>query len=199
MFLTMNQRIQLLIYIGYGDKKRTFVEAYCLFNAQNPNRPPIVISTVRKTFKRFWSNDLIMNCPKEGRPKTATTVQSKELVMESVISDPHKSIRQLSREHEISVGSVNSILLSEHFFPYKPNFIHKLDNNDSIHRTDFCELMMGNCIRNSDFATNIIFTEESIFWTYGQISSQNNRYWSDKNPHWALEIHTQRPQKLNVW
>ncbi|KAJ8957711.1 hypothetical protein NQ318_017608 [Aromia moschata] len=31
------------------------------------------------------------------------------------------------------------------------------------------------------------------------VNRQNCRYWAEENPHWMRELHTQRPQKTNVW
>ncbi|VEN42073.1 unnamed protein product, partial [Callosobruchus maculatus] len=31
------------------------------------------------------------------------------------------------------------------------------------------------------------------------VNRQNCRYWTDENPHWMREEHTQYPQKVNVW
>lgn len=37
------------------------------------------------------------------------------------------------------------------------------------------------------------------FFLNGQVNRHNCRYWSDTNPHWFRETHTQYPQRLNVW
>lgn len=47
------ERIKILIYIGYGDKKRSFLEASNIFNENFQNRTPINLSTVYKTHKRY--------------------------------------------------------------------------------------------------------------------------------------------------
>lgn len=33
----------------------------------------------------------------------------------------------------------------------------------------------------------------------GNLNRHNCRYWSDNNPHWKREAHSQHPQKVNVW
>lgn len=33
----------------------------------------------------------------------------------------------------------------------------------------------------------------------GSANQQNLRYWSDENPHWMQEFHTQHPPKINAW
>lgn len=37
------------------------------------------------------------------------------------------------------------------------------------------------------------------FFLNGEVNRHNCRYWSDTNPHWFRETHTQYPEKLNVW
>ncbi|CAH1372527.1 unnamed protein product [Tenebrio molitor] len=37
------------------------------------------------------------------------------------------------------------------------------------------------------------------FCLNGTVNRQNCRYWTRENPHWMQEIHTQYPQKVNVW
>lgn len=57
--LTKVERIQILIYVGFGDKKRTLTEACLLFNTQHTHRLPITIATLGKAYKRFWMNNLV--------------------------------------------------------------------------------------------------------------------------------------------
>ncbi|KAJ8951507.1 hypothetical protein NQ318_000203 [Aromia moschata] len=33
----------------------------------------------------------------------------------------------------------------------------------------------------------------------GHVNRQNCRYWVEENPHWMRKLHTQRPQKTDVW
>lgn len=58
---------------------------------------------------------------------------------------------------------------------------------------------MSEGVQDLLFKTKIVFTDEACFSLNGQVNRQNSRYWSDKNPHWAQECHTQNPQKINVW
>ncbi|XP_018315540.1 uncharacterized protein [Mycetomoellerius zeteki] len=40
---------------------------------------------------------------------------------------------------------------------------------------------------------------KAIFELTGNINQHYCRYWSDENPHWMYEAHTQNQQKVNVW
>lgn len=52
---------------------------------------------------------------------------------------------------------------------------------------------------NENFCNSIVFSDEATFHLHGFVNRHNCRYWSDTNPHWMEEVHTQRPQKINVW
>lgn len=43
-----------------------------------------------------------------------------------------------------------------------------------------------------------VFTDDATFYLNGVVNKQNER-WSDENPYWKVETHTQTPQKVNVW
>ena len=58
---------------------------------------------------------------------------------------------------------------------------------------------MDKLSQNVNFVNNILFSDESTFCLNGQVNRHNCRYWSDENPHWMEQVHTQRPQKVNVW
>ncbi|KAJ8954723.1 hypothetical protein NQ318_011416 [Aromia moschata] len=45
----------------------------------------------------------------------------------------------------------------------------------------------------------IVFSDEVTFTLNGHENRQHCRYWAEENPHWMRELHTQRPQKTNVW
>ncbi|KAJ8911487.1 hypothetical protein NQ315_010859 [Exocentrus adspersus] len=53
--------------------------------------------------------------------------------------------------------------------------------------------------RQGEVAQSFIENHEASFQLNGNVNRHNFRYWSDENPHWMLEKHTQHPQKLNVW
>lgn len=45
----------------------------------------------------------------------------------------------------------------------------------------------------------IVFLDEATFELNGNVNRHNCRFWSDTNPHWMLESHTQYPEKINIW
>ncbi|KYN19914.1 hypothetical protein ALC57_07683 [Trachymyrmex cornetzi] len=59
--------------------------------------------------------------------------------------------------------------------------------------------MMRRCDENESFPFWICFSDEATFQLSGEVNRHNMRYWSDENPHWMKDIHTQHPLKINVW
>ncbi|CAH2016044.1 unnamed protein product [Acanthoscelides obtectus] len=68
--------------------------------------------------------------------------------------------------------TVQRILKAHSFPPYKIHLVQELNEDDFNRRLQFCEDM---------------------------INRHKCRYWSDSNPRIYHEVHTQQPQKLNVW
>lgn len=197
--LTEKERIIILMMVGYGDRRRTQHEVCTLFNEIYPNREPISQSVVSKTLKRFSETEHVRDVPKVGRPKVASNDDKKLDVLLELVDDPHSSTRQLASNHDVSKGSIHRILKKEKQHPYKPILVQALSEDDFDRRVEFCEYMMERCNNEADFVNNIIFSDEATFYLNGTVNRHNCRYWSDSNPHWMVETHTQRPQKLNVW
>ncbi|KAJ8958709.1 hypothetical protein NQ318_016436 [Aromia moschata] len=82
------------------------------------------------------------------------------------------------------------------YHPYRVRLIHELAEDDFDRRTEFCEYMMDHNNQNNGFIANILFSDEATFFLNGHVNRQNTRYWSQENPHWMQEYHTQHPQKI---
>lgn len=134
-----------------------------------------------------------------GRPKSVTNINVTQEVVQSVTINPHCSIRQISNVQAISKSSVQRIMKTEKFHPYKVHLIQALTDDDFDKRTFFCEVMMDKCNRNPFFSRKILFSDEATFYLNGVVNRHNYRYWSNDNPHWTVDAHTQWPKKLNVW
>ncbi|XP_025267674.1 uncharacterized protein LOC112639065 [Camponotus floridanus] len=95
--------------------------------------------------------------------------------------------------------SVHKILKKNEFHPYKIHPVQELSEDDFDRRVEFCEDVMQRIDMDPEFATKIVFSDEATFELNGNINRHNCRFWSDENPHWMIEAHTQHPEKLNVW
>ena len=199
MKLSEIERIELLIIVGFGDRKRTHSEACHVFNDSHPNRPPISRSTVSRTVQRFDELKIVKNRPTPGRPKTATSDDIALQVLLDVADTPQTSLRQLAADHDVSEGSIRKILKQSKYHPYKPHLIHQLLEDDFDRRLQFAEIMTERTEGNQNLVRNIVFSDEATFMLNGSVNRHNCRYWHASNPHVTLEVHTQFPEKLNVW
>lgn len=185
--------------IGYGDRKRTYEEVSHLFNDLNPQRPPVSRSTVSRIMNKFNETGSVQDRPRSGRPKTATNEDKTLDVLLDVQQNPQTSTYELARNHGISRKSVQTILHKNKFHPYKIQNHHELNEDDFDRRLQFCESILQKISTQNNFLDSLVFSDEATFCLNGTVNRHNCRYWSDSNPHWMDETHTQYPQKVNVW
>lgn len=198
VYLTEKERIDILIMVGYGDRKRTQQEVCRLFNETYRNRH-INQSCVAKIVKKYAETGHVKTKPKTGRRKSVTIGNTALNVLLAVQELPHSSTRDLRRDFDISQTSVCRLLKKEKYHPYKVTLVQQLDYEDFDRRMEYCERIMARCLENPNFLPNVLFSNEATFMLNGRVNRHNCRYWSEDNPHWMLESHTQRPLKLNVW
>uniref|UniRef100_V5GPD3 Transposable element Tc3 transposase n=1 Tax=Anoplophora glabripennis TaxID=217634 RepID=V5GPD3_ANOGL len=183
--------------IGYGDRIRTHEEVCVLFNEIHPNRPPINRSTVSRTEAKFRNHGHVKDMPRSGRPTVDEEVQLQALL--TIHENPQSSLRVVADNLGMSESTLSRLLHRNKYHPYKVHLVQELCDDDFDRRTEFCEMMMEECQADPDFVKRIIFSDEASFYLNGTVNKQNCRYWSDRNPHWMMEAHTQHPQKVNVW
>ena len=198
--LSERDRITLLMMRGWGDQQRGYKTVTRLFNEnfRNENNR-ISKSTVISTIQRFEETGSVKNRLRSGRRKTATNNDKALDVLQSFVEDPHISINRVAQEHEIGYASVSKILKLNKWHPYKLHLVQELSEDDFDRRIEFCDLMMEMIVDDSLLLNNIVFSDEATFELTGNVNRHNSRYWSNDNPHWKRDNHTQYPQKVNVW
>lgn len=70
------------------------------------------------------------------------------------------------------------------------------EDYDRRRRIEFSEVIMN---KINVFKNKILFSDKSTFRLNGQVNRHKCRFWSRTNFHWMEELHTQYPQKINVW
>ncbi|KAJ8952614.1 hypothetical protein NQ318_004161 [Aromia moschata] len=186
MPLNERDRIEILMMIGVGDRMRTQQEVCRLFHEMHPDREPVSQSTVSRIERKYRELGHVRDAPRQGRPKINENVQQDVIL--SALENPHCTVRQVSRDLNIGKSSVSNIFKKVKYHPYRVRLIHELAEDDFDRRTEFCEYMMDHNNQNNG----------NVFLN-GHVNRQNTRYWSQENPHWMQEYHTQHPQKVNVW
>ncbi|KAJ8941074.1 hypothetical protein NQ318_003255 [Aromia moschata] len=99
----------------------------------------------------------------------------------------------------ISHSSILRVLTENQIHPYKLVSTNELAEDDFDRRILFCEQMMQMVDDNTLQIENVLFADESTFTLHGHVNRQSCRYWSRENTHWMRELHTQNPEKVNVW
>lgn len=195
--LSESDRIDILIMVGYGDKLRSHEEACALFNAVHNERPPISRSTVSRVVARYQESRSVKDLPRSGRPKINDDKKLNALI--TLQENPHMSTTEVARQENVSQSFVAKFLKIMKFHPYKVRLIHELTEDDPDRRLQFCEGFMQHCVRDPQFLNHVVFSDEATFCLHGAVNRHNCRYWSEENPHWVQTVHTQTPQKVNVW
>lgn len=198
--LSEQERVSLLMMRGWGYRRRSLNEVVQLFNETfRVDLTGISKSTVSKTIQRFEEIGSNKIRPKSGRPKTETSEERQMEVAQAFVEDPHLTLRKASLQLQINRMSIYRNLKIIKFHPYKIQLHQELNEDDPDRRLEFCKIMMGRIDQNPNFLSQIVFSDESTFQLNGEVNRHNFRYWSNENPHWLREHHTQYKQKLNVW
>ncbi|XP_050307733.1 uncharacterized protein LOC126744391 isoform X2 [Anthonomus grandis grandis] len=113
--------------------------------------------------------------------------------------DPTLSTNQLETVTGISRRSIQRTLKAHKFHPCKIHLVQELYEDDFDRRSQFSKIMSERIINDPNFLFNTCFSDESSFFLNGLVNRHTCRYWSDNNPRVYREVHTQYPQKLNVW
>lgn len=200
MSLSEEERIIILMMRGYGDRQRSFREVQTLFNDEyRVGTSGISLGTISKTIKRFSETGSVKDRPRCGRPRTTTNPDIAVEVIQSFVEEPHTSIRKASQAHDISRRSIQRILKTAQFHPFKIKLVQELLEDDFDRRLEFCETFMEMIDEDPHLLDRVVFSDEATFFLNGNVNRHNFRYWSDENPHWTSESKTQYPEKLNVW
>lgn len=149
MYLSERERIEILMMVGDGDRKRSTIEVCELFNHVHQERMPISRSTVSKIISKFAETESVRNKQKTGRPKIDDETRLNTLL--SYQDNPHCSTRQVGLIQNIGYKSVQNILHQEKYHPYKICLLHELNEDDFDRRLQFCENMQNICNNNGNF------------------------------------------------
>lgn len=197
VYLTEMHKITIIQMVGYGDRMRSQAEVARLFQEKFPDLPPISQGTISKIEKQFRENGHVRQIKKET--SNAMSNDTKLDVLLEFEENPHSSSRQAASALNVSHSSIIRVLKENKMHPYKLIPTQELSEDDFDRRTYFCEQMMQRLDNNVIQLENVLFSDESTFTLHGHVNRQNCRYWANENPHWMRELHTQNPEKVNVW
>lgn len=184
---------------GFGDRQRSYDQVRFIFNETFLDRTPISKLTVERTIRRFSNTGSVKDNPRSGRPKSTVTPEKTEEVLLTYIETPRASSRRAAQLTGIDDRSVRRILKDHNYFPYKCHGVQELVDGDFERRMRYCEQVRMKCDVQPNFLRKVAFSDEATFYLNGAVNKHNGRFWTDENPHWIRETHTQTPRKVNVW
>ncbi|KAK2577947.1 hypothetical protein KPH14_012171 [Odynerus spinipes] len=135
-YYTTQERIELILI--YGEAKRCVREAIRLYTERFPGRNSPSRSSYAKLVKKFEQTGSVIN---KNRPrcKTVTHETNVRSVIAAIDHNPHISLRQISRELDISKSSISRILKVQKFHPFHLSLHQDLHGNDFENRISFCQ------------------------------------------------------------
>ncbi|KAJ8950241.1 hypothetical protein NQ318_006215 [Aromia moschata] len=173
-YLTESLKIEILMMIGYGDRARTQCEVVRLFRETHPDLPPLNQGTISKIEAQYREMGHVRKV--SSKRQAVKKIQSLQPVNWPVIFYKYLNMRKKR--------------------PYTMQTVQELFEDDPDRRLEFCDLLMTCIDQNHGYfsLTRLLYNK----WAC-KSPVHNCRYWAEENPHWMRELHTQRPQKTNVW
>nr|CAH7737068.1 unnamed protein product [Callosobruchus chinensis] len=134
-----------------------------------------------------------------GRPAIVRTVQMEEAVLNEIERNPETSTRKIAHEFNITHVTVWQILRHQQLYPYHMQRVQALIPRDLPLRVDFCNWLRNQILRNPNFLSQVLFTDEACFSRNAIINFHSNHVWSEDNPHAFIEHHFQEQVSFNIW
>ena len=198
MPLTTEERIFLVEFVfREGDKYTVRVQEK--FKEQFPHAKVPHRDIVRDLIKKFRKSGSVKNEGRSGRP-TKLDEDKLDAINDKMMQSPSKSMRKLSQETNLSVGSKHQGAKKElGLFPYKATAVQELKVTDFEKRLHYCYWLKNFVITHGNEILNpCFFSDEAWFYLQGSVHSQNTHLWSNENPHEIQEapLHC---KKGGVW
>ena len=186
---TLQERVDLVLlrgmdYLSLHEVCDQFMEMHPDSEKPSPN-------TVNELVKKFKNTGSVADAHRCGRPKTASDVDTTTDVLAMFNRSLVKSIHRTSEESHVSKSSIHRILHQQSFHAFKIPSIQDLNDDDYDRRTEFAQGAKDQVFQDETFPQQIIFSDEVTFHLNGHVNRHNCRYWSDNNPHWYTDVHSQ--------
>lgn len=195
----MNNSEKVDMLLIFGECNRNSRQAAELYAQRYPERYQPAHNYVLRIVESLRNKGSLPGVRHRERPGNVNNEETEIRVLGSFRVNPRSSIRCVAQEVGVSVGVVHKIMKKHKMFPYKVDLVQHLRPQDPDRRLTFIAWLLEKRHDNPSFLDTILWTDESKFTNNGVINKQNNRYWSDVNPHWAMETNNQTVWGTNVW
>lgn len=195
---THNEKVDMLLI--YGECQKNSRIARELYGARYPER----VLPDKKMFPRLErllrNNTDVFSKKGTPVPGRALNEDSVAAVIEYFEANPRNSIRQASRELNITYSTIQRILKINGYHDYKLHNLEKLSVFHKERRMNFiAQITEVIYILDHRIFAHILWTDESRFVSNGKPNRKNEHYWANENPHFVNEIENQGHFGINVW
>lgn len=194
----LSKQERIFIIKTYYQQQRKIKVVQTMFHRQFPDIQEPAKFAIQQLVRKFETTGSVLDAPRSGRPKSATTPENCELVALDVFHRPMQSTRQRSLELSISRRSLQRLLHELKLYPYIPRLVQFLNDDDHDRRLQFCEFFLNECENDPAITEKILWTDEACFKLNGHVNRHNAVYWSDVNPHLTIAQELNLPS-VNVW
>ena len=91
------------------------------------------------------------------------------------------------------------ILRSLNYHAYHIILTQALRPHHILARINFCQWALQMVQNDPSFFRYVLFSDESKFYSDGQLNRHNCHYWSDENPHWYRSMDHRNRWSVMVW
>jgi hypothetical protein len=91
----------VFLYFRSGGNMTTIRDVADLSVERFPNSVPPSWQAIHNLNKRYEQTGLVADLPRSGRPKSVTTEENLNIIVQSFVQSPTKSTRKASSEHDI--------------------------------------------------------------------------------------------------
>lgn len=183
----------------YGECQRNATHAAREYAVRFPAGPHPSAVTIANVVRRLRETGSTSSRPRSGRPVSAGMRVTAESILAYALAHPHSSTRDISMACGLTRGRVWQILHGQHAHPYRVTLQQALLPRDNERRFDWCNWALINVEGNSDFLSNIVWSDEALFQRTGLLNRHNAHYWAMENPSWGLSTRHQVRWSINVW
>ena len=158
----------------------------------------------RKTFQRLHRRiseiiSFLGERQDTGRPQTTRATNQVDAILEAVDKQPRRSTWSTAREQGIHHTTLWRVLCVERLHLYHFQRVQVLQTIDFSQFITFVHWFLKKRILQSQFATSVLFTDETAFTCDGAINAHSNHTCVAVNPHGAHSSGRQRRFSVNVW
>lgn len=191
-WLSLNEKVEIIRLTGENNRSTRAVARE--FNVRHPLRQ-ISYSVVAKINRLFNQSGSVIKTKRKRNNRQNVD----QVILDAFNDNPRSSIRDMALNLNLTRNKIWRCLRRYKLKPFKPKFLHTLEEGDDNRRLEYCFWAQGNYLNDRHFLEKIMFSDEATFTTNGVVSSQNCRYWTTENPHWVINCKRQYSEKVNVW